>query len=285
LTEVKQLSQAHLKTSDQTKHLIKALKGDSKIQGTWGELILERVLEQSGLEKGREYEVQKQLKGQRSKAPRPDVLIHLPEKKVVVVDSKVSLTAFEQMQSAQNDEDRKIALSQHVNSVRRHIKNLSSKSYQDVTNVHTLDFVLMFMPIEAALTDALREAPDLFDEALNSNIGLVAPSTMMLTLRTIEHIWRSERQNTNAQEIARRGGALYNKFVGFIEDVEKVGQRILQAQDALGGAKNKLSVGPGNLVRQVEMLRELGAKTSKSMPDSYLPSPEGDEEQDTAANQ
>jgi len=267
-TEISQLRKLNQQISLEAENLTKALKGDSKSQGTWGELILDKVLESSGLEKGREYETQKSLKTDDSSLPRPDAIVHLPDGKDIIVDSKVSLTAYERFHSASTDEDRAAALAQHVASVRGHINRLSEKSYQNISSIQTLDFVLMFVPVEAALTDALREAPDLFEQALAQNIGLVSPSTLMLTLRTIEHIWRSDRQNKNALEIAQRGGQLYDKFVGFVLDLDKIGGRIRQTQDAYQAATTKLSSGHGSLVRQAELLRTLGAKTTKVLPAS-----------------
>ncbi|MFC1740223.1 DNA recombination protein RmuC [Pseudomonadota bacterium] len=207
----------------------------------------------------------KSLKTLESTSPRPDAIVHLPNEKDIMVDSKVSLTHYERFYAATVEDEKQRALKKHVASVRTHIKGLSAKNYQQVESIQTLDFVLMFVPVDAALTDALREAPGLFEEALSNNIGLVSPSSLMLTLRTIEHIWRSDRQNKNAMEIASRGGKLYDKFVSFIADLEKLGIRIQQTQEAFRGATSKLSSGQGNLIRQAEMLKELGAKTSKSL--------------------
>jgi DNA recombination protein RmuC len=263
--ELQQIRDLGLQLSANANDLTRALKGDAKVQGTWGEMILETVLDKSGLERGREYVIQDTKKTKDGKRVRPDVLLHLPENKVVVIDAKVSLTAYERAMNAETDEERATALAQHITSMRNHITTLSTKSYQDLIGHVSLDFVLVFVPNESAFTLALNQAPDLFDLAMERNIGLVTPNLLMVTLRTIENLWRTERQNQNALEIATQAGALYDKFVGFVAELENVGKRIEQAQEAYEGAHKKLSSGTGNLVVRTDKLKKLGAKTSKAL--------------------
>lgn len=265
-SELKQIQELGLQLSTNANNLTRALKGDAKAQGTWGEMILETVLEKSGLEKGREYDVQDTKQTEGGKRVRPDVLVHLPENKVIVIDSKVSLTAYERAINAETEEQRAEALSQHVISIRNHIAALGEKNYQDLLGHASLDFVLVFVPNEPALTLALSQAPDLFDLAMERNIGLVSPSLLMVTLRMIESLWRTERQNQNALEIAKQAGALYDKFVAFVEALESVGTRLQQAQGAYQDAHKRLMSGTGNLVSRTERLRKLGANASKSLP-------------------
>jgi DNA recombination protein RmuC len=272
--EVRNLQELNSRISKDAINLTNALKGESKTQGTWGEIILERVLERSGLEKGREYEVQVSLKNEDGKRLQPDVIVHLPEEKDVVIDSKVSLTAYERYCSADDDLDRADSLKLHLQSIRQHIKQLGEKDYHKLEGIRTLDFVLLFVPIEAAFSLAVQQDNELFTDAFQKNIVIAAPSTLLATLRTIQNIWRFEQQNKNAQEIASKAGALYDKFVNFVSDVENVGARIDSAQTAYRDAHNKLSSGKGNLIRRAEGMKELGAKVSKSLPQHLIEMPE-----------
>jgi DNA recombination protein RmuC len=265
--EIKTLFELNSRISVDAINLTKALKGESKTQGIWGEVILERVLEKSGLEKGREYEIQVSLKDASGRLRQPDVVVHLPDKKDVIIDSKVSLTAYEGYYSASDDETRAQFLKQHIQSIRTHIRLLSEKNYQNLQTLKSLDYVLLFLPVEAAFTLAIQEDERLFTEAFEQNIILVGPSTLLATLRTIHNIWRYEYQNKNAVEIAKRAGLLYDKFVAFAQDLEEVGKRIDQSQHAYELAHNKLMSGRGNLVAGVEKLKTLGARASKQLPE------------------
>ena len=277
--EVRNLQELNSRISKDAINLTNALKGESKTQGTWGEIILERVLERSGLEKGREYEVQVSLKNEDGKRLQPDIIVHLPEEKDVVIDSKVSLTAYERYCSADDDIDRADSLKLHMQSIRQHIKQLGEKDYHKLEGIRTLDFVLLFVPIEAAFSLAVQQDNDLFTDAFDKNIVITSPSTLLATLRTIQNIWRFEQQNKNAEEIASKAGALYDKFVNFVGDLENIGARIDSAQSAYRDAHNKLSTGRGNLVRRAEGMKELGAKVSKSLPQNLLELPELDDKE------
>jgi DNA recombination protein RmuC len=272
--EIERLSALNVKMSDETRSLTQALKGDSKVQGNWGELVLESILESSGLRKGEEYLVQDshtQVDGSRL---QPDIVVRLPEGRHLVVDSKVSITAYARHAESLDADTAQIELNAHIQSLRQHIQGLSSKNYSSLYGVGSVDFVLMFIPIEPAFLLALKSAPNLYQEALAKNIVLVCPSTLMATLRTVAHLWRQDHQNKNALEIARQCGALYDKFVGFIDDMEKLGQRIDQAQTSYHDAFNKLKTGKGNLIRTAERVRELGVKPSKALPTGLLDSTE-----------
>jgi len=269
-SEIEKLLVLNSKISEDAINLTNALKGQSKTQGAWGEMILERVLEGSGLVKGREYDVQVSLDREDGGRSQPDVIVRLPEGKHVIVDSKVSLTAYESYSSAQDDEARAIELKRHIESVRRHVASLSEKNYQSLYGIQSLDFVFMFMPIEPAFMIAVQADRDLFDSAFRKNIVIVGPSTLLVTLKTIASIWRYEYQNRNAQELARQCGALYDKFVGFVADLESIGSRIRAAQGSYDEAYGKLRTGKGNLIRQVERIRELGVKPAKSLPIAVL---------------
>jgi DNA recombination protein RmuC len=271
-SEIERLSALNVKMSDETRSLTQALKGDSKVQGNWGELVLESILESSGLRKGEEYLVQDshtQVDGSRL---QPDIVVRLPEGRHLVVDSKVSITAYARHAESTNADTAQIELNAHIQSLRQHIQGLSSKNYSSLYGVGSVDFVLMFIPIEPAFLLALKSAPNLYQEALAKNIVLVCPSTLMATLRTVAHLWRQDHQNKNALEIARQCGALYDKFVGFIDDMEKLGQRIDQAQTSYHDAFSKLKTGKGNLIRTAERVRELGVKPSKTLPPGLLDS-------------
>lgn len=267
--ELKQLMELNKKMSEEANNLTKALKGDSKAQGNWGEVILERILERSGLTKGREYEVQQSVTTDEGRRLQPDVVVHLPDEKFLVIDSKVSLTAYERFSSTDDEQEAEAAIKQHVLSVRKHVKDLSDKNYQQIHGDRSPDFVLLFVPIESAFGVALQTDPDLYYEAFDRNIVIVSPSTLLATLATIDSVWKQEYQNKNALEIAQRGGALYDKFVLFVESLDEVGKRIEQTQKSYEEAKSRLSTGAGNVVRQVEMLKELGAKATKKLPDNF----------------
>ncbi|UTW09850.1 DNA recombination protein RmuC [Pseudomonas benzenivorans] len=267
--ELERLQQLNQRLGDEAMTLSRALKGQ-KTQGSWGELVLERVLEHAGLEKGREYQTQVSLKGAEGERFQPDVLIQLPGDKQVVVDAKVSLTAYQQYIGVDDEAARQQALKQHVQSLRGHLKGLSLKDYQRLEGLHSLDFVLLFVPIEAAFAVALQADPGLFQEAFEQNIVIVSPTTLLATLRVIDSLWRQERQSQNAREIAERAGALYDKFVAFIQDLDEMGGRLQQLDKAYGAARNKLCDGRGNIISRVENLKLLGARASKSLPAELL---------------
>ncbi|MBO3277229.1 DNA recombination protein RmuC [Pseudomonas schmalbachii] len=267
--ELERLQQLNLRLGEEATNLTRALKGQ-KTQGNWGELVLERVLEHAGLERGREYETQVSLKGAEGERFQPDVLIRLPGDKQVVVDAKVSLTAYQQFIAADDEVIRQQALKQHVLSLRSHVKGLSGKDYKRLEGLHSLDFVLLFMPVEAAFSAALQAEPNLFQEAFERNIVIVSPTTLLATLRVIDSLWRQERQSQNAREIAERAGSLYDKFVLFVQDLDEIGSRLQQLDKAYASARNKLCDGRGNLVSRVEQLRLLGARASKSLPAEWL---------------
>ena len=264
--EVEKLAGLNLRMTDETRALTNALKGESKTQGDWGELVLETILENSGLRKGEEYLVQDTQTISDGSRLQPDVVIRLPESKHLVIDSKVSITAYTRyMQS--DDEDVKVSeLNSHVLSIKQHTQGLSAKNYQDLYGVGSIDFVLMFIPIEPAFLAAMRHAPEIYQDALKKNIVIVCPSTLLATVRTVAHLWRQEQQNRNAQEIARQCASLYDKFVGFVEDLDKVGQRLEQAQISYADAVGKLKTGRGNLIRTAENVKKLGVKPNKSLP-------------------
>lgn len=264
--EIQKLVEANARMSVDALNLTNALKGDSKTQGAWGEVVLERVLEASGLQKGREYDMQVSFDAADGGRARPDVIIRLPESKHVVVDSKVSLTAYEAYCSAEDEPLKKRELARHIESLRTHVKGLAEKNYQSLYGIRTPDFVLMFVPVEPAFALALREKQDLFEDAFNRNVMIVSPTTLLISLRTIASIWRYEYQNRNAQELVRQCTALYEKFVGFVADVEEIGKRLEAAQRSYDGAYGKLTGGKGNLIRQVERIRELGLKPAKPLP-------------------
>lgn len=279
--QIKQMAELNKEMSDEAKNLTKALKGESKTQGSWGEVILQRILEKSGLTKGREYEIQEHHTTDDGKRLQPDVVVHLPDEKRLIIDSKVSLTAYERFVSADEESEQQAALRQHVNSLRSHVKGLSKKSYEKLYGGNSPDFVLMFVPIESAFGVALQYDTELYYEAFEKNIVIVSPSTLLATLATIDSVWKQEYQNKNALEIAERGGALYDKFVLFVESMQDIGQRIRQTQDSYDQAMSRLSTGQGNVVRQVEMLKELGAKAGKSLPGELTDRPQledGEEE-------
>lgn len=267
--QLESLQQQNLKITQEAENLTKALKGDSKMQGNWGELVLERVLEKSGLEKDREYSVQQSFKREDGSRVMPDVIIHLPDGKKMVVDSKVSLTDYERYTNAE-EEDRPKFLKDHINSLRRHVEQLSSKKYEDLYEMESPDFVLMFVPIEPAFAIAINEDNSLYNKAFEQNIVIVTPSTLLATLRTIDSMWSNEKQQRNAIEIARQAGALYDKFEGFVTDLTKVGKKMDEAKSEYRGAMNKLVEGRGNIVTTIEKLKKMGAKAKKSLPEPIL---------------
>lgn len=256
--------------TQEAKNLTEALKGQSKTQGNWGEFILESILEKSGLVKGREYSVQESLTTESGKRYQPDVIVNLPENKSIVIDSKVSLVAYEKYISSEDENEKTKALREHILSIRSHLKSLSSKNYQSLYNLNSLDFVLMFMPIEPAFALAVQNDANLFNDAFEMNIVIVSPSTLLATLRTIASIWRQENQNRNALEIAKQAGALYDKFVNFYNDLIDVGKKLDAAKDSYEEAMKKVHDGRGNLISGVERMKQLGAKASKSIPPAAL---------------
>jgi DNA recombination protein RmuC len=275
--EVEKLAGLNLRMTDETRALTNALKGESKTQGDWGELVLETILENSGLRKGEEYLVQDTQTISDGSRLQPDVVIRLPESKHLVIDSKVSITAYTRYIQADEDSIKTAELNSHVLSIKQHIQGLSAKNYQDLYGVGSIDFVLMFIPIEPAFLAAMRHAPDIYQEALKKNIVIVCPSTLLATVRTVAHLWRQEHQNRNAQEIARQCASLYDKFVGFVEDLDKVGQRLEQAQISYSDAVGKLKTGRGNLIRTAENVKKLGVKPNKSLPSKLTDVADDDE--------
>lgn len=273
------LSEMNAQMSKETLNLTKALKGDSKMQGNWGELVLERVLEKSGLEKGREYEVQQSHTTEEGNRVFPDVVINLPDGKKMIVDSKVSLTAYEKYINEDDDETAKTRyLKEHVNSIKFHVENLGNKNYQDLYQIESPDFVLLFIPMEPAFALALNEDTTLYNRAFEKNIVIVTPSTLLATLRTIDSMWTNQKQQENAFEIARQAGALYDKFEGFVADLIKIGKKIDESKLEYQGAMNKLVDGKGNLITSVEKLKKMGAKAKKALPDNILNRANADQE-------
>jgi DNA recombination protein RmuC len=271
LTEqVKQLMELNKTLSRDATNLTNALKGSAKTQGNWGELILERVLEASGLEKGRVYHVQVSQRDAEGNLQQPDVVIDLPQERKLVVDAKVSLVAYDRYASAGTDEERAPAVRAHLDSVRAHIKGLSSKNYQALYGVKSLDMVVMFVPIEPAFMLAVTSDESLFMEAWQKNVLLVSPSTLLFVVRTIAHLWRQEAQTRNAQDIAKRGAELFDKLSAFVGDLQKVGAKLKDAQSAYDDAEKRLSTGKGNVIRQAQMLKELGVKSTKALPNALV---------------
>ena len=264
-TQIESLAELNKQINIEAENLTKALKGETKTQGNWGEFILESILEKSGLVKDREYFVQESMTSEEGRRFQPDVIVKLPEDKHVIIDAKVALVAYERFVNSDAEEDRESHLAQHVQAVRRHIKQLSEKEYQKLREQEGLDFVLLFIPIEPAFNLALQYDNEIFLEALDKNIVLVSPTTLIATLRTIASIWKNEYQSRNAIEIARQSGNLYDKFVGFTNDLLKVGRSMDSAKDTYEEAMNKLTAGKGNLISRVENIQKLGAKASKSL--------------------
>ncbi len=264
------LTSLNEKMSQEAINLTKALKGDSKMQGNWGELILERVLEKSGLEKDREYFVQLAHTDPQGNRVFPDVVIQLPDGKKMIVDSKVSLTAYEKYANEDDTTLKATYLKEHVNSIRRHVEQLGDKNYHDLYQIESPDFVLLFIPIEPAFAAALNEDTTLYNKAFEKNIVIVTPSTLLATLRTIDSMWANQKQQENAYEIARQAGALYDKFEGFVTDLIRIGKKIDESKTEYDGAMNKLKEGKGNLITSVEKLKKMGAKAKKSLPEQLL---------------
>ncbi|MFC5195693.1 DNA recombination protein RmuC [Bizionia hallyeonensis] len=250
-------------------NLTRALKGDSKMQGNWGELVLERVLEKSGLEKDREYFVQQNFTREDGTRVLPDIVLHLPDNKKMIIDSKVSLTDYERYVNAEDDE-REIYLKAHINSIRKHVDQLSEKKYEDLYDIESPDFVLLFIPIEPAFAVAINADNSIYNKAFEKNIVIVTPSTLLATLRTVDSMWNNEKQQQNAIEIARQAGALYDKFEGLVKDLTGVGKKIDDAKKDYSSAMNKLVEGKGNLITSVEKIKKLGAKAKKALPEAIL---------------
>jgi len=262
--QINGLKETNMQMSREAGNLTKALKGDSKTRGNWGEVILESILEKSGLRKDSEYYVQQSFYSEEGRRFQPDVIIKLPEDKTIIVDSKVSLIHYENFYS-EEEENRDIHIKNHITSIRKHIKDLSEKSYQQLDIGKGLDFVLMFIPIEPAFSMAVQNDPNLFTDAYEKNIVIVSPSTLIATLRTISNIWKNEYQNRNAQKIAEESGKLYDKFVGFSNDLVEIGRKLNSTQTSYDQAMQKLSSGTGNLIKRTEDIKKLGAKTTKSI--------------------
>ena len=269
-TQLENLKQMNQQMSKETINLTKALKGDSKSQGNWGELVLERVLEKSGLEKDREYFVQQSFVQDGGRRVLPDVVIHLPDHKKMIIDSKVSLTAYEQYINEDDENIRSTHLKEHLNSLKRHIEQLSEKKYEDLYEIESPDFVLLFVPIETAFSVAPNEDTSIYTRAFEKNIVIVTPSTLLATLRTIDTMWTNEKQQRNAIEFARQAGALYDKFNGLLQDLIAVGKRIDDSKKEYSNAMNKLVEGRGNLITSVEKLKKMGAKAKKALPENIL---------------
>jgi len=268
--EIKQLVELNKQISLEANNLATALKGDSKKQGNWGEVILEKVLERSGLVKGREYEVQYSTTDSEGARQQPDVVIFLPDNKHIIIDSKVSLVAYEAFVNAPTDDERQIQLLRHIASVKKHIDELGKKNYQLLQALNTPDFVLLFIPMESSFSIAVQADNELFNYAWDRKIVIVSPSTLLATLHTIASMWKQEKQAKNVYEIAEESGKLYDKFVGLIEDLINVGKRMEMAKQSYDEAMKKVSTGPGNIVRRVSKIKELGAKTSKALPESLI---------------
>jgi len=282
--QLSMLKDMNQQITQEAKNLTEALKGQSKTQGNWGEFILESILEKSGLVKGREYVVQESLTTESGKRFQPDVIIKLPENKSIVIDSKVSLVGYERFVSSEDENEKQLGLREHINSIRSHIKNLSSKSYQNLYQLESLDFVLMFMPIEPAFALAVQNDPSIFNDAFEQNIVIVSPSTLLATLRTISSIWRQENQNRNALQIAKQSGDMLDKFTAFVDDLISVGKGLVSAKDNYDKAMNKLTEGRGNLISRSEKIKKLGAKASKSLPPGLLNRADMDDENNLPDN-
>lgn len=266
----------------ETTNLTRALKGDTKLQGNWGELVLERVLAKSGLEKGREYEIQQAFTSDEGQRVFPDVVINLPDGKKMIVDSKVSLTAYEKFINEEDESVKSSYLKEHVNSIRRHVEQLGDKNYHDLYRIESPDFVLLFIPMEPAFALALNEDTTLYNKAFEKNIVIVTPSTLLATLRTIDSMWTNQKQQENAWEIARQAGAMYDKFHGLVSDLISVGKKLDDAKSGYSDAMNKLTDGKGNLITSIEKLKKMGAKAKKALPENILKRAE-DVESDSAA--
>lgn len=268
--QIKNLSALNEQMSQEANNLTKALKGDSKMQGNWGELVLERVLEKSGLEKDREYFIQQSFTTDEGNRVLPDVVIHLPDHKKMIVDSKVSLRAYERFVNEEDAEQQGVHLKQHLTDLKRHVQQLSDKNYQDLYEIESPDFVLLFIPIEPAFAIAINADNQLYNQAFEKNIVIVTPSTLLATLRTIDSMWNNEKQQQNAIEIARQAGGLYDKFHGLMTDLTAVGKKMDDAKLGYSAAMNKLVEGNGNLITRVEKLKKMGAKAKKALPEALI---------------
>lgn len=267
--ELKKLRDMNQRISEDADHLTKALKGDVKKQGNWGEVILDRVLEFSGLTEGREYKKQYNTKGEEGQILQPDILIMLPGDKHIIVDSKVSLVAYEKAVNATDEIEQRTYTEEHIRSIRSHVKELNEKHYEKIPGLNTPDFVLLFIPLESSFSAAIQSDNELFAYAWSRKVVIVSPSTLLATLRTIASVWQQENQTRNTLEIAQQGGRLYDKFVNFIKDLEQIGTNIDQTKKNYDAAMNKLNTGRGNLVHSAEKLRKLGAKAAKKLPEKY----------------
>lgn len=267
---VQQLMEQSLRIKDEANNLTRALRGDNKKQGNWGEVILERVLERSGLVKDREYRLQASMTDEEGRRLQPDAIIDLPDEKHLVIDAKVSLLAYERWVNADIDEDRDIFAKQHIQSIENHVKGLSAKNYQDLYQINSPDFVLLFMPIESALSMSITYKTELFSDAWDRRVVIVSPSTLLATLRTIASMWKQERQTRNVLEIAKEAGALYDKFVGFLQDMDRIGEQLNRAVRSHEEATKKLGSGPGNVIKKIEKLKKLGARANKQIDSNLL---------------
>lgn len=263
------LQELNHKMSQETLNLTKALKGSNKMQGNWGELILERILEKSGLEKGREYESQQTLYAEDGKRLQPDIVIHMPDRRFLIIDAKVSLLAYERYINTTDEKQKATSLQEHLHSIKRHLENLSSKKYHNLYPNQTPDFVLLFIPIESAFSIAVNSKPDIYLKAFEKNIVIVTPTTLLATLRTIETIWKQQKQQQNAYEIAKQAGLLYDKFVGLLESLSGLGKKIDGARQEYEKALSKLSTGKGNLLSSVQKLKKMGARSRKYFPNEF----------------
>jgi len=264
------LAELNIGIKKEASDLTNALKGQSKTRGNWGEMILENILEKSGLAKEREYDIQPSYTNEAGNRLQPDVVIHYPGDRHVIVDSKVSLNAFERYSSASNTEDELRAGKEHVQAVRNHILDLASKNYQELYQINSLDFVMMFMPIEPAYILAIQLDPDLWHYAYDKRIIIIGPTNLVASLKLVSSLWRQERQTQNVQEIARQSGELYDKFVGFLSDIEDIGKKIKATEDSYQSSLNKLSTGKGNLIRRVEIIKGLGARNKKNISEKLV---------------
>lgn len=270
IEQIKNLTELNVKMSQEANNLTNALKGQSKTMGNWGELILETLLEHSGLQKGEEYLIQESFKKEDGTRSQPDIIINLPEKKHLVIDSKVSLVAYERYCSESENENKDQHLKSHIASIRKHVNDLTGKNYQELYQISTPDFIMMFIPLDPALIIALQNDPKLFMEAFDKGIFLVSPATLLFALRTIANLWKREKQNRNALEIAKRSGQLYDKFVLFYEKLEELGVYIKKTQESYEDSLNKLKTGRGSLVSRIEKIKQLGARTSKALPNDAI---------------
>jgi len=264
--ELLRLKQMNEQLSQEALNLTRALKSENKTQGNWGEIILANILEQSGLREGVEYELQASLKSSDHKTYRPDVIIHMPQERDIVIDSKVSLVAYERFVNSEDETQKKKALQEHLGSIAMHVKGLSAKEYEKLEGIHSLDFVLLFMPIEGAFSVALQEDEEFFKRAYENNILVVSPSTLLVTLRTIEHIWRTQKQEEHANKIAKEAEAMYDKLVLFVDEMQNIGAYLKKSQDAYDKAMNRLCSGKGNVIKRAEDIKALGLKPKKELP-------------------